>query len=235
LNTCNKIRGLLHKAEASDIKGRYRIAKHCFEVRSNGDYGDSAVEKLADFVGWDPATVHEYAGVCAAWSTEQEFLSFVGQPGENDKPLGFSFYIQLAKEPKKGERRKLHQRARKHGMTLAQLKSERRNGGSQSDAKESDKPTAPLQIATQAVLSKVDELKDKFERWNTEIPKRISDAKLGVVSSALTDMQRARKELEEQFDVIDSWIDHLKKQKRLQARRQSKEAKVAKPKRRAAA
>ena len=71
------IRKLEQRADCHEIELRFEIAEHCRDVK-DGDstkFGDHAMEKLADALGWASAIVYEYAKVARAWNSKEEALA----------------------------------------------------------------------------------------------------------------------------------------------------------------
>jgi len=67
LREFTEIRALAVKADRQDVQARYQIAVHCQNVRvgdgNGGKYGEKAVIKLAQAIGWEKSSIYDYANV----------------------------------------------------------------------------------------------------------------------------------------------------------------------------
>ncbi len=63
---CERIRGLMNRANAGDMAARYEIAVAVHEVKK--DYGTKSVAKMAEQLGCTTVLLYKYAAVAKCWS-----------------------------------------------------------------------------------------------------------------------------------------------------------------------
>ena len=95
------IRNLDQRADRWEIELRFEIAEHCRDVK-DGDgnkFGDGAVQKLADALGWAASTIYDYASVARAWKSKAEAVDAAQAMNG-----GWRHLVEIASAPKKSSR-----------------------------------------------------------------------------------------------------------------------------------
>ena len=168
------IRTLVQRADCQEIELRFEIAEHCRDVK-DGDgntFGDGAVQKLADALGWAPSIIYDYVFVARAWKTKEEAVA-VAQVMNR----GWRHLVEIASTPAE-TRQELIVAVRDDGMSLRAIRRHRKR---LAPAASRTKPAPSLEDMTPAI-SLLEALQDfavdltQFEKHVGPHADRLADA-----------------------------------------------------------
>jgi hypothetical protein len=91
------LRGLLARAVRDDARTRYQVGSLLCRVKNRREeYGEHAVERLAQKLAIAAATLYRYATVAESWSPEEIAIA-VDQANARGEPLSWSHLVALAR------------------------------------------------------------------------------------------------------------------------------------------
>jgi hypothetical protein len=212
-----------------DVERRYKIAVECNEIRTDGRYGENAVSRVAQHLGWSERKVGHYADVAATYN-KNKFQELVSKTDKYGKPLSWWHYVELSQEPNGSRRRSLLSKTLRNGWSVRELAAARKNDPTSEDRNRSDANGPPdeqriLLSAVDEVLSEVDAFGGAWDKLPTKIEK--GDA--GDVTDALDRLKQARQNLDNQYQarakLLDDCIKQLELRCQLEARKQEADKK----------
>jgi len=230
-----EIKDLVVRADRQDLPTRYEIAVHCRAV-CEGDgrgskYGDRAVAKLAQALGWPKSNVYEYANVAKSWQNKQAFDAFVAQDDKYGKPLSWSHIVLLASVAKTERRDKLAEEARTQGWNVRELRKKLRTdtpavNGLLTTADPQPKMPRVLAAAVQNLVTQVAALKSNAAAFVRHLVKVIQEANPADLSDALEDQlttarHKASEMHSEMIKQLDECLDQIQQRRSLALRQQS--------------
>ena len=193
------IQKLVRRADRRDVERRYEIARHFLDVK-DGDgnkFGDGAVQKLANALGWARSRVYAYAVVARAWNTREEAVA-----AAQEMNCGWGHLVEIANAPEK-KRQALINAVREDGLSLRALqKAKKKIAATASRAK-----PAPSLGDTTPSLSLTEALQDfavnltQFEEHGGPHANRLAEAVASAQPIALTpeftkDLKEVRNRIE---------------------------------------
>lgn len=190
---CNEIQKLWVEADQHDVLARYPIAVHCREVRDGGGYGTGAVNKLANYLGRNPSTVHDYAKVAEFWPDEQQFRNTVMGVG---KCLSLSHVVELTREEDADRRQRLMAQALHESWSVKRLAKERRaSPGKETDSSSpASKPSLVWTAIAEGVGKQLAGLK---VTWEKELPRQIEKAEPEELPTARDRLSQSRQDFDD--------------------------------------
>ena len=168
------IRELTQRADLQEIGLRYEIALHCRDVK-DGDgnkFGDGAVQKLADALGWAPAIIYDYAKVARAWKCKEQAVAAAQAMNR-----GWRHLVEIAIAPAE-KQEELIAAVRDEGMSVRALRKHRKK---LAPAASRTKPAPSLEDITPSI-SLTEALQDlavdltQFEEHGGPHADRLADA-----------------------------------------------------------
>ena len=115
------IRSLLDRRTADDAKVMYRVAKEVAEVTASANkYGTGAVRKIAKAVGCTAPNVYAWATVADCWD-ESAFNALLELRNSKGRPLAFSHFVEVAREPDGEKRSRLLEKALAESLSVRDI------------------------------------------------------------------------------------------------------------------
>lgn len=235
---CLAVRQLLARETRGTIRAHYRIGLLVSKVRSAAAnrYGAGAVERLAEAVGLDRATIYDHVTVAERF-TPSDIKALLKRKGRQGVPLSWSHLVELAKVIDKGRREKLIAAALQEGLSVRKLMERIEESSSEesepeqiiADEDELPAPSAeapphdgsasprPKPAFAPAVLNGLQEMTalgkswvDQSTRWQAEIFRPILTANTASLDAQLLDrLEQARQAQLRLRDVCDENLRQL--------------------------
>jgi hypothetical protein len=118
---CERIRALLFKATADEVKTRYCAGQLLLKLKRAPDtYGSNAVGQLAAELGCEAATLYRYALVPERWPLS-EMKVLVARTTPKGCRLSWSHWVELARVESSELRAKLLARVLREGLSVREL------------------------------------------------------------------------------------------------------------------
>lgn len=149
------IRKLAQQANCQEIELRYEIGIHCRDVME-GDgtkFGDHAVQKLADALGWAPSIVYDHAAVARAWKTKEDAVA-----AAKEMKRGWRHLVTIASAPTE-KQQTLIAAVRDDGMGLRALQVLKKKIATTTPR---TKPAPPMEDTTpsESLVEAIEDLSD---------------------------------------------------------------------------
>ena len=217
LMKCNEAKNIRVAIDQHDVVGRYNLAVICQEVRDGGQYGTGTVKKLADFLDWNPSTVHDYANVATFWPDEQQFKNSVMY---EDKSLSWSHVMELTREQDSDRRQSLMAQALNEGWSVKRLKKERKASTVEEDdpGVSPSRPSHNLADVAEGFSTQLAALKST---WEEDLPRQIRKTDPIELPAALDKLLQARRDWDTVYQAgakaLDLCIVQVEEQLKLDA------------------
>ncbi len=154
---CTAIQKLLADAAVEEIDKRYKVGAIIRAILEGEDtYGERAVERVAQALGREAATLYRYAAVAKMWS-ESEMRTLSRRPNAHGEPLSWSHWVELTRVPARW--RYWLERALEESWSSRRLARE-------LDAETREVDESEAEDTTRAAL--LEAVKDA-ERWNAQV------------------------------------------------------------------
>jgi hypothetical protein len=115
-----KVRDTLAAAERDDLAARHQVAVIVLDVKDTSKYGENAIERVEEEIGFDRATLYRYARVAEVWATK-EFKDVSARTNSKGMPLSWSHWELLATLDDGRSRKSLVERSFKEALSVRAL------------------------------------------------------------------------------------------------------------------
>ncbi|MGO9114037.1 MAG: hypothetical protein ACLP9L_32885 [Thermoguttaceae bacterium] len=194
------IRKLAQHADCQEIEQRYEINLHCRDVLDNvSKFGDGAVQKLTDALGWKKTTIYDYATVAGAWKSKEEAVAAAKAMNR-----GWRHLVEIAGAPAE-KQQVLINAVRAADMSLRTLKEHKKRI---SPAAGRTKPAPSLEDTTPSIslVEAIEDFSDAvtyFEKHGIPLADRLAEA---VAKAELIDITP---EFVKDLKKLRGWIEAI--------------------------